>query len=70
MTIHQKTGIGCLSAFCGATCAGCGAGAGIAYLLGGDYKTVAHTIVNAWLWYPAWSVTAQGLLRRQNCSRH
>lgn len=47
VTIHQKTGIGCLSAFCGATCAGCGAGAGIAYLLGGDYKTVAHTIVNA-----------------------
>ena len=47
VTIHQKTGIGCLSAFCGATCAGCGVGAGIAYLLGGDYKTVAHTIVNA-----------------------
>ena len=46
-TIHQKAGIGCLSAFCGATCAGCGAGAGIAYLLGGDYQAVAHTIVNA-----------------------
>ena len=29
VTIHQKAGIGCLSAFCGATCAGCGAGAGI-----------------------------------------
>ena len=27
--------------------AGSGAGAGIAYLLTGDYKTVAHTIVNA-----------------------
>ena len=47
VTIHQKAGIGCLSAFCGATCAGCGAGAGIAYLLGGDYQAVAHTIVNA-----------------------
>lgn len=47
VTVHQKAGIGCLSAFCGATCAGCGAGAGIAYLLGGDYKAVAHTIVNA-----------------------
>ena len=47
VTIHQKAGSGCLSAFCGATCAGCGAGAGIAYLLGGDYQAVAHTIVNA-----------------------
>lgn len=47
VTIHQKTGIGRLSAFCGAVSAGCGAGAGIAYLLGGDYKVVAHTIVNS-----------------------
>lgn len=47
VTIHQKTGIGRLSAFCGAVSAGCGAGAGIAYLKGGDYPVVAHTIVNA-----------------------
>ena len=47
MTIHQKTGIGRLSAYCGAVSAGCGAGCGIAYLLGGDYKTIAHTLVNA-----------------------
>lgn len=47
VTIHQKTGIGRLSAYCGAVSAGCGAGAGIAYLLGGDYKVIAHTIVNA-----------------------
>lgn len=47
VTIQQKTGIGCLSAFCGAVCAGCGAGAGIAYLETGDYKCVTHTIVNA-----------------------
>ena len=47
VTSHPQAGIGCLSAFCGATCAGCGAGAGIAYLLGGDYQAVAHTIVNA-----------------------
>lgn len=46
-TIHQKTGIGRLSAYCGAVSAGCGAGAGIAYLKGGDYKTIAHTLVNA-----------------------
>lgn len=46
VTIHQKTGIGRLSAYCGAVSAGCGAGCGIAYLLGGDYKTIAHTLVN------------------------
>ncbi len=34
ITIHQKTGIGRLSAYCGAVSAGCGAGAGVAYLLG------------------------------------
>lgn len=47
VTIHQKTSIGSLSAFCGATSAGCGAAAGIAYLHGGDYGAVAHTITNA-----------------------
>ena len=47
ITLHQKTGIGRLSAFCGAVCAGCGAGAGIAYLEGGGYEAVAHTVVNA-----------------------
>ncbi len=47
VSIHLKTGIGSLSAYCGATSAGVGAGAGICYLYGGDYKAVAHTIVNA-----------------------
>ena len=47
VTIHLKTGIGRLSAYCGATSAGCGAGAGIAYLHGGRVYEVAHTIVNA-----------------------
>ena len=47
VTIHQKTGIGRLSAFCGAVCAGCGAGAGIAYLEDGGYDGVAHAVVNA-----------------------
>ena len=46
VTIHQKTGIGRLSAFCGAVSAGCGAAAGIAYLKGGRYKVIAHTIAN------------------------
>lgn len=45
--IHQKTPIGRLSAYCGAVNAGAGAGAGIAYLNGGDFDTVAHTVVNA-----------------------
>ena len=47
VTIHQKAGIGRLSAYCGAISAGCGAGAGIAYLQGGDARAVAHTVVNA-----------------------
>ena len=47
VTIHLKTGIGSLSAYCGATAAGCGAGAGVCYLHGGRYKEIAHTIVNA-----------------------
>lgn len=47
VTIHQKTGIGRLSAYCGAISAGCGAGAGIAYLCGGGREAVAHTVVNA-----------------------
>lgn len=46
VTIHQKTGIGRLSAFCGAVSAGCGAAAGIAYLRGGRYDVIAHTIAN------------------------
>lgn len=47
VTLHEKTGIGRLSAYCGAVSAGAGAGAGIAYLHGGGFKEIAHTIVNA-----------------------
>lgn len=47
VTIHLKTGIGNLSAYCGATSAGVGAGAGISYLYGGQYDEISHTIVNA-----------------------
>ncbi len=47
VTIHLKTGIGTLSAYCGATSAGCGAGAGISYLHGGREDAIAHTVVNA-----------------------
>ena len=47
ITVHQKTGIGCLSAYCGAISAGCGCGAGISYLMGGRFHEIAHTVVNA-----------------------
>lgn len=47
VTIHAKTWIGRLSAYCGAVSAGAGAGAGIAYISGADCNTIAHTIVNA-----------------------
>lgn len=46
-TIHQKTPIGRLSAYCGAVSAGAGAGAGIAYRCGGGLKEIEHTVVNA-----------------------
>ena len=47
VTINLKTGIGRLSAYCGAVSAGCAAGCGIAYLQGADLKAVSHTLVNA-----------------------
>ena len=47
ITIHQKTGIGCLSAYCGAISAGCGCGTGICYLKGGKYYEIAHSLVNS-----------------------
>lgn len=46
ITIHQKTPIGRLSAFCGAVSAGCGAAAGVAWLLDGTYEAVSATITN------------------------
>ena len=46
VTLHAKTGIGRLSAYCGVVTAGAGAAAGIAYINGGDRKTISHTIVN------------------------
>ena len=47
VTAHLKTGIGRLSAYCGAVSAGCGAAAGICYLQGGRFHAIAHTVVNA-----------------------
>ena len=45
--IRQKALIGTLSAYCGAISAGCAAGAGIAYINGGDLYIINHTIVNS-----------------------
>lgn len=47
IAIHQKHGIGCLSAYCGAVTAGAAAGCGIAYLHGGNLETITHTLINA-----------------------
>ncbi|MBQ9728046.1 MAG: serine dehydratase subunit alpha family protein [Clostridia bacterium] len=47
VTIHLKVGIGTLSAYCGVVSAAAGAACGVAYLLGGDGESIAHTLVNA-----------------------
>lgn len=47
VTIYLKQGIGKLSAYCGAICAGAGSGAGIAYLYGCTDEQIAHTVENA-----------------------
>lgn len=47
VTIHEKTPIGRLSAYCGAVSAGAGAGAGIAYLCGGSYEEICRTVINS-----------------------
>ena len=47
VAIHQKTGIGRLSAYCGAVSAGCAAGCGIAYLMGEPLDVIDHTLENA-----------------------
>jgi len=45
--IHLKSGIGTLSAYCGAVSAGCAAGSGIAYMDGAGLSGISHTLVNA-----------------------
>lgn len=47
ITIHLKTGIGRLSAYCGVVSAGCGCAAGLAFIRGGRFDEIAHTVVNA-----------------------
>lgn len=47
ITLHQKAGVGRLSAFCGVVSAGVASGAAIAYLENKSLRSVTHTIVNA-----------------------
>ena len=66
ITIHQKTGIGRLSAYCGAVSAGVGAGCGIAWLRGADYDGISHTICNAVAMISGCICGGQGQLRQQD----
>ena len=47
ITIHCKTGIGRLSAFCGAVCAGTAIGAALTFLQGGTEEQIDNTIRNS-----------------------
>lgn len=47
IAIHEKSSIGCLSAYCGAISAGCASGAGIAFLYGADLGVIEKTVVNS-----------------------
>lgn len=46
ITIHQKTFIGRLSAFCGAVSASCASGAAITYIEGGTLEQIKNTVIN------------------------
>jgi len=46
LALYQKSGIGKLSAYCGAVSAACGAGAGISYLYDLPLETIKKTIKN------------------------
>ena len=46
LAIYQRSGIGCLSAYCGAINAGVAAACGVVYLQGGTLDDIAHTLVN------------------------
>lgn len=47
IAIHQKRFIGSLSAYCGAVSAGCGSGAGIAYMLSMNYDEICNVITDS-----------------------
>lgn len=60
-TLHIKEGIGRLSAYCGAVGAGCGAGAGIAYLQGATTTRWPILLSTAWPFCRAPSATGPRL---------
>lgn len=45
-TVHLKTNVGRLSAYCGVICASAAVSGGIAFIQGGDYQTVSNAITN------------------------
>ena len=47
IAVHQKSGIGRLSAFCGALCAATAGVCGIAYMNGETYEVISQIIVNS-----------------------
>lgn len=47
ISLHQKYYIGNLSAYCGATSAGCSAVCGIAYIDGASLDVIGHIVINA-----------------------
>lgn len=47
IAIHLKSGIGRLSAYCGAVCAATGAGCAMTYLAGGTLEQIDQTITNS-----------------------
>ena len=59
IAIHQKTGLGRLSAYCGAVSAAVGSGAAITYLYGGSYEPFAIRSPTRSPMFPALCATAR-----------
>lgn len=59
IAIHLKTGLGRLSAYCGAVSAGSGAGCGIAWLKGADLRRSHIRWSTAWLLFQELYVTGR-----------
>ena len=47
IAVYEKTGVGMMSAYCGAMCAGSGAGAAIAFLQGASEEEIEKTIITS-----------------------
>lgn len=66
IAIHLKSGIGRLSAYCGAVCAATGAGCAMTYLDGGTLEQIDQTITNSIATSSGMSATGEALLRGQD----